>query len=384
MFNMKHLSATTLLALVAGPYLIQAAPLSRRQAPAGVDPNNVLVLQFANVLEQLETTFYSQALQKFQASDFTGAGFSSAQIAIEQITVIGSDEATHTTIIQEELVSLGQQPLTCQFNLESTLTDVTTMLTVARLVENVGVGAYLGAAHLISDPTILTAAASILTVEARHQTILNVFNNGAAIPNAFDLPLMPNEVLSIAGGFIQGCDLGVPANTALTITNTEVITIATQVTFNYEGIPSSLSGSNLFCQIMAGGMPVSVSQPIDQCSIPSGMSGPVAIWITADSQPLNNNVRDRANQTVIAGPMITFIDVVEEQISQVVRVSSGSSSSSKSSSSSSSGNGSSSNGSSQSSSSVVSTSAVSITEAVGEVSTGSPMVKMISAPTSGA
>jgi hypothetical protein len=111
---------------------------------------------------------------------------------------------------QEELVSLGQQPLTCQFNLESTLTDVTTMLTVARLVENVGVGAYLGAAHLISDPTILTAAASILTVEARHQTILNVFNNGAAIPNAFDLPLMPNEVLSIAGGFIQGCDLGVP------------------------------------------------------------------------------------------------------------------------------------------------------------------------------
>ena len=94
-------------------------------------------------------------------------------------------------------MSLGQQPINnCNFDFSSVLTDVSTMLTVARLVENVGVGAYLGAAHLLSDPTILTAAASIVTVEARHQTMLNVFNNGQAIPNAFDLPLLPQEVLS--------------------------------------------------------------------------------------------------------------------------------------------------------------------------------------------
>jgi hypothetical protein len=115
MFNSKHLLTSTLLALAAGPFLNSALPV-RRQS---VDPNNVLVLrafllarisicivltalfvEFANVLEQLETTFYSQAMQKFQPSDFTNAGFSSAQVAIEQITAISTDEATHTTILQ--------------------------------------------------------------------------------------------------------------------------------------------------------------------------------------------------------------------------------------------------------------------------------------------
>jgi hypothetical protein len=89
------------------------------------------------------------------------------------------------------------------------LTDVKTMATVARLVENVGVGAYLGAANLIVDPSILTAAATILTVEARHQTILNVLNGGTAIPQAFDIPLVPQEVLALAGAFISGCDVGI-------------------------------------------------------------------------------------------------------------------------------------------------------------------------------
>jgi len=51
---------------------------------------------------------------------------------------------------------------------------------VARVVENIGVGAYLGlgAAHHVQDPRrVLTAAASIViaTVESRHNTILNIF-----------------------------------------------------------------------------------------------------------------------------------------------------------------------------------------------------------------
>lgn len=83
------------------------------------------------------------------------------------------------------------------------------MAATARVVENLGVAAYLGAAHLIDDPVILTAAGSILTVEARHQTILNVLNNGVSIPQAFDIALLPNEVLAIASSFISGCDLGV-------------------------------------------------------------------------------------------------------------------------------------------------------------------------------
>lgn len=80
---------------------------------------------------------------------------------------------------------------------------------MARLVENLGVSAYLGATTLISDPQLLVAAASILTVEARHQTIHNLLAGGTSISTAFDLALTPNQVLAIASPFISGCDLGI-------------------------------------------------------------------------------------------------------------------------------------------------------------------------------
>ena len=82
------------------------------------------------------------------------------------------------------------------------------MATIARVVENLGVAAYLGAARLVSDPVLLTAAASIVT-EARHQTVLNILNTGSAIPSGFDIPFTPSEVLAIASQFISGCDLGI-------------------------------------------------------------------------------------------------------------------------------------------------------------------------------
>lgn len=117
-----------------------------------------------------------------------------------------------------EIANLGAKPVTsCKFDFSSVLTDVTTMAGAARLVENTGVAAYAGAAHLISDPRLLTAAASILTVEARHQTVLNILSSGTAIPQAFDIPLVPQEVLAIAGGFISGCDVGVTGGFYLSI-----------------------------------------------------------------------------------------------------------------------------------------------------------------------
>lgn len=85
-----------------------------------------------------------------------------------------------------------------------------TTVNVARLVEYVGVSAYLGAATLVENPELLVAAASILTVEARHQTVHNLLAGGTSIPYAFDMALSPQQVLAIASPFISGCDLGVP------------------------------------------------------------------------------------------------------------------------------------------------------------------------------
>ena len=69
--------------------------------------------------------------------------------------------------------------------------------------------------------------------------------------------------------------------------------------------------------MLVGGMPTSISLPLDQCIVPQGVEGPVGLFITSDNQPLNNNVRDRATQAVLAGPSMAFIDTQKQLLSQL-------------------------------------------------------------------
>ena len=69
--------------------------------------------------------------------------------------------------------------------------------------------------------------------------------------------------------------------------------------------------------MLVGGMPTSISLPLDQCIVPQGVEGPVGLFITSDNQPLNNNVRDRATQAVLAGPAMAFIDTQKQLLSQL-------------------------------------------------------------------
>ncbi|KAI0334852.1 hypothetical protein GY45DRAFT_1343203 [Cubamyces sp. BRFM 1775] len=303
-------SLASLFALAA-PLMVLGAPLKRQANDA-----NLLVLKFADVLENFESQFYQQALQKFQSSDFTSAGFVDAQVPVQQFQAIQSDEASHATLLESTIQSLGDSPISgCSFDFGNALNDVPTMAATARVVENLGVGAYLGAAHLVTDPALLTAAGSILTVEARHQTILNVLNNGVSIPQAFDIALLPNEVLAVAGAFISGCETGITANQPLTLTNTGSVGPGTTLTFSSPAINGSTDG--LFCQMLVGGMPASIPFPFDQCVVPDGIEGPVAIFVTSDMQPLNNNVVERASQAVVAGPTMAFIDTQKQLLSQL-------------------------------------------------------------------
>jgi hypothetical protein len=75
--------------------------------------------------------------------------------------------------------------------------------------------------------------------------------------------------------------------------------------------------------MLIGGLPFTVSLPLSECVVPDGINGPVALWITSDSQPLLGNPVDRAVDKQVAGPTIAFIDTKPQLLGQMARTPSG-------------------------------------------------------------
>ncbi|KAH9963389.1 ferritin-like domain-containing protein [Lactifluus volemus] len=302
------------LAAVLVPLAVSAVPVRR-----GTDPSTLQVLRFATVLESLDTAFYEGLLGKFKAQDFINAGFISGDLPITELTTIEAEEGTHATALEGIITKLGDQPLSgCQFNVSSLLTDVKTAVKASRIIEQVGIGAFSGSGHLIQDPSVLTSADSILTSEARHQAITNLLNAASPSPQPFDIPLLPQEVLAMAGGLISGCDLGVKANPPLTVTNEGPILIDTILQFSSPTLKGNTS--DYFCQLLTGDMANATVLPFDDCPIPATFEGPAFAFITSNNQPLSGDVivRQTQNSTVVAGPTILFVDSLSDPIAQLI------------------------------------------------------------------
>lgn len=82
------------------------------------------------------------------------------------------------------------------------VTTVQEFVTLSSVLEGVGVSAYLGAAGAIVDKVYLGAAASILTVEARHSSYIRKILGQVPFPKPYDTPLDFDAVYSLAAQFI--------------------------------------------------------------------------------------------------------------------------------------------------------------------------------------
>ena len=71
--------------------------------------------------------------------------------------------------------------------------------------------------------------------------------------------------------------------------------------------------------MLVGGASVALSLPFTQCVVPEGITGPVAIYVTNDTQPINNNARDKFIGNIVAGPTMAFIDNKPEVLGQFAR-----------------------------------------------------------------
>lgn len=270
--------------------------------PAGAAPpaeggklTDVDILQFALTAEHLESEFYKQGFAKFPASDFQALGLTEAQI--KSLMGVGQTEAVHVTTLQSAIAQAGAKPVEpCQYNFDAALTDAKTMVATARVLEAVGVSAYLGAAPLVNSSDVLTAAATIVTVEARHQAFIRSASGAEPVPAAFDTPLGPRAVFTLAAQFIKSCPEGSNLNIqpfpSINLQNPEQATVGANLKLADAGQPNGAQ----FCAFVAPGM-TQFSQLTDgNCVVPQNLAGEVYMMLTK-SQSV-------ADAEVLAGPSV--------------------------------------------------------------------------------
>jgi len=273
--------------------------------------NDTEILQYALTLEHLEATFYNQSLSKLSTQDFENAGYNAS--VRDQIYSIGRDEVQHVDFLS---TALGNNSIpACEYDFSS-VTDVDSFLTTARVLEGVGVSAYLGAAQNITNKEYLEAAGSILVVEGRHSSyiISQTDDGGNAIPSAFTTPLDFKEVYSLAAPFIKSC----PSNASLPLTAFPSLSLSggasngsftpgQQVTVSYSNSSSSNSSSsgNKYLAIIQGlgTQFLSLSGNNASVTLPSNLTGGQMYAVVTSS---NTAVTD---DNTLAGPAVGFVNI---------------------------------------------------------------------------
>ncbi|KAF1814235.1 hypothetical protein P152DRAFT_393101 [Eremomyces bilateralis CBS 781.70] len=267
------------------PPAASPSPTAPVAAPAG-GLSDIDILQFALSLEHLESNFYSQGFQRFPPQDFSALGLSEANI--QALQAIGETEATHVTALTSAISATGAPPVqACTYNFN--FTTAADMVATARILEAVGVSAYLGAAPLIQSKDILSTAGSILTVESRHQTFIRAASAAAPVPAPFDTPLGPRAVFTLASGFIQSCpegsNLNIPAFPAIQL-STPMVTAGQSLVLQDTAQPSGAQ----FCAYVNQGQTMFTPLQQGACTVPQGLAGEVYMMVTGQESVVDEAV----------------------------------------------------------------------------------------------
>jgi hypothetical protein len=161
--------------------------------PASFGKGDVGILNYALTLEYLEAAFYNGATAANLPLSAQGAAF---------LKVVTKDENAHVKFLKTALGSkAAKEP---KFNFKGANTNAEMFMKTAQVLENTGVHAYSGQALNIKNPAYVKAAVSILTIEARHASVIGLLNEPAGneiAPNGpFDTPFTAATVLAAVKG----------------------------------------------------------------------------------------------------------------------------------------------------------------------------------------
>lgn len=160
---------------------------------AATASTDVDILNFALTLEYLETSFY-----KHKATSVGLSGEAKSLAA-----TIAGHEQLHVDALLKAITSAGGTPVK-KPTFVFPVTNQSSFLKLAYLLENTGVGAYNGAGPSLSNKQYLAAAGSIVQVEARHAAAIGLLIGESVTPDGgFDKLLTKAQVLAKAGPLIK-------------------------------------------------------------------------------------------------------------------------------------------------------------------------------------
>ncbi|MBA3509161.1 MAG: ferritin-like domain-containing protein [Thermoleophilaceae bacterium] len=166
------------------------------QAFAQGGGGDVGVLNFALTLEYLETAFYTQALKQVKGLDSD---------TMKLATTLRDNEAEHVSAITATIKKLGGKPVAQPgVDFGEAFANQKSFLMTAQVFEDLGVGAYNGAAPSIKSKEVLAAAGSIVQVEGRHAGVIRLLNGQKIAETPFDKGIEKSQVLEKAKPFIKG------------------------------------------------------------------------------------------------------------------------------------------------------------------------------------
>lgn len=168
---------------MVGPYVRRALAMS-----GGGD---VDILNFALTLEYLESTFYAEAKSRANPRGELKS----------LVDLIAKDEQQHVEALTGSIKKLGGKPV-AEPKFDFSYSGTAGFLKLAQTFEDTGVSAYNGAAPMIKSKEVLTAAGSIVQVEARHAAAIRLQNSEEPAPAGFDEPLDEKQVLKAVEPFI--------------------------------------------------------------------------------------------------------------------------------------------------------------------------------------
>ena len=168
------------------------AASGKGRPPASFGKGDIGILNYALTLEYLEAAFYNEATKNKVASGAQEAAF---------LKTTTADENAHVAFLKKALGGKAVKAPKVDFG---DATSKAKWIPTSFALENTGVHAYSGQVLNISNPAYVAAAASILTIEARHASVAGLLmkptEENLTPDGAFDTPFTAAEVLKAVEG----------------------------------------------------------------------------------------------------------------------------------------------------------------------------------------